>query len=511
MCGIAGSFGHTNIKHKSIVKEILSNIEHRGREGTLYELKSLGRLGAIGANRLPIIQELFNKQPALSPNSKFIIVMNGQVFNYQELYADLCNENTVFSYKFPGDTLVLAAAIEKWGISKAIDKLVWEGVFLVIDLKNNKILAARDHIGIKPLYYCQNLNRLFFASEIKSLLGYGNDSEIKQVEPGSFIEFDLVSTECLTSVKWWRPNLIPSKKYNEIELQSELLKLLSKAIKLRVPKDPYAILLSGGIDSSIILKLCVQFNSNVTAYVLCNDTSPDLPYARKICKDLGVKLVEVMIETSESMFKRLNNLVKTLETWEWHVINHAAPMEKLFGVIRKDNFKVVLTGEGADELFFGYENYTEKPDNKTFELDRLSRINYLHRTNCLRLDRMGMLNGLECRVPFLDRALVEFALSIPPSLCIKDGYNKKPLREILKNIYSEKFAHRKKLSFARGVGFDYGSKNIESVFGVVEYDSNLSILPNWENLPRYPLERLFLSYFLKAGYQRALHLNSRSI
>lgn len=513
MCGIAGIIGANALQYEIPLKGMLSLIEHRGRPGTLYEIDGIQDLKCfLGTNRLPIVQQGSNRQPGVSPDSTIMVAMNGQIFNYRAIQSALIKEGLVFNIKSPGDTVVLAAALQFWGISKTLANLVWEGVFLAIDSNAKTLFAARDHIGIKPLYYCKDNEKTYFASELKAFKRHDDIREVHQIEPGTFIEFSLPDGNKIQTNQWWSISTYKNSTNDPITIEQEAFRLLKEAIKLRVPEGPYAILLSGGLDSSLILKIAVEFNDLVTAYVLCRKhSSPDLPYARQICQDLGVKLIEVEAAEPGDMFAELPDLISRLETWEWHVVNHAAPMDQIFSVIRKDGHKVVLTGEGADELFFGYNIFSEETDYNILEKERILRIQHLHRTNCQRIDRMGMAHGLECRVPFLDKTLTEFALSIPAQFCLTEDVNKKPLRDIAKKLLPSNFSKRKKLSFARGVGYEYGTKTSQSVFELAVSVNKSELNAEWKGLARYPLEELFLKYFLDAGYDRASYLKERSI
>lgn len=514
MCGIGGVINYDKSSSQELLNKILSKIEHRGRFGTLYETYNSHALNfAIGTNRLPIVKPELNKQPAISPNSTIILVMNGEIFNYKDIALKLKESYGInFKDSLPGDTMILAAAIEQWGVDKTLKEITWEGVFVAIDLSTKRVFLARDHIGIKPLYYLHKNNQLFFASEIKALKDLTKQAIITQLDPGTFGIYNLEGDNSINIKSWWKPeNLTIKNNLLEGYIKNRVYDLLNESVRLRVPSEgKYAILLSGGVDSSIILKLSLKYNKKIVAYTLYNNASSDLPYAKKLCNDLSVELVEVEAATSQELQQDLPSLINTLETWEWQVINHSAPMNKLFKKIREDGHKIVLTGEGADEIFFGYDHYSLNINFKFLEKERIKRVSHLHKTNCLRLDRMSMSHSLETRVPFLDRALVDFALTLPANKCISENLNKKPIRDIAREILPKEFFDRKKMSFARGVGYKYGQGDIQSVFGKIDLSTIKIKNKDWESLPRYPLERLFLSYFLKYGYGIALHLKNRS-
>ncbi len=507
MCGITGVMGDSDVSHGSSLLAMLHVLEHRGRPGTLYEIAGFGALAcALGTNRLPIVSPSENRQPARSPSGRYAVVMNGEIFNYRSLASQLPIPSTA------GDVAVLAAALEEWGVSRTLASLAWEGAFVAVDQSERRLLAARDHLGIKPLYFCRHGGKTWFASEIKALRGHGGDAIVSPIEPGCVAEFRLDSPT-IRHERWWAAPMRGDGERPAVDVADRVHELLRAAVRDRVPEEPYAVLLSGGVDSSLILRMAIEQNARATAYVLCTPESPDLPYARALCAELGTPLVEVPAASSEELACELPGVVERVESWEWQVVNHAAPMDKLFATVRADGHKVVLTGEGADELFFGYEDPARASDNERHEAEQLVRVADLHRTNCRRLDRMGMSHSLECRVPFLERALTELALSLPSKASLSAGVNKRPLRDVAERILPPRFARRKKLSFARGAGYRYGgSDSAASVFGPTSGGDDAVPLPQaWEELPRYPSERLFLGRFLQSGYGRADYLRRRSL
>ncbi|AJR05491.1 asparagine synthase [Photobacterium gaetbulicola] len=511
MCGISAVFDYSaqDESRNTMLHELLSKIEHRGRADTLYEWKSFKELGfSLGTHRLPIVEQSENRQPACGPKGSITLVMNAQIFNYLELKNELCNEGVGIECLPGGDAYILATAIEYWGIDSALKRLNWEGCFVAFDETTNSIYAARDHLGIKPLYYSNIEGKLTFSSEIKSLSHIDQLKQIDVVKPGTYLSWDLSHLGAPKEGVWWQ---LPTSTKGAYSIDS-IEKILKEAVRIRVPDEPYAVLLSGGIDSSLVLKMALEVSENVTAYTLHDEESPDLPFARRLCSQLGVKLVEVKADDSSKLCGNLLDTITKVESWEWQVLNHAAPMDALFSAIRNDNYKVVLTGEGADELFCGYSSNLSSLDVDELQNERITRVKDLHKTNCRRVDRMAMSHSLECRVPFLDINVTNAALTLPVDSCIDLSTNKIPLREIASRILPEGFAKRPKLSFAKGVGYQYGAtKKAKSVFGDI---SNLEIteLPsNWAKLARYPIEECCISMFIELGYDKANYLLERSV
>jgi asparagine synthase (glutamine-hydrolysing) len=497
MCGISGVVdADVNFTvNINILKEILGQIEHRGRPETLAEMDLFNGFGTcLGTNRLPIVNPDGNKQPAVSSCQNIALIMNAQIFNFKELSIKYNLDGLIKSKS--GDTHFLAEFIEKYGVDFALTEINWEGSFIYLDMKSNEIVFVRDHLGIKPLYYTIVDGKLLFSSEIKGFKNIACE-EICTVLPGTINSYSLERREIITK-KWW--NLSASSE------DDNLMNILRSAVEIRVPQEPYAVLLSGGLDSSIILSLAKKVHDNITAYTLYTDESPDLPYARKLCKELNIPLVEVNADSSDVLRKKIPKIVEIVEAWEWQVINHSAPMDVLFEKIREDGHKVILTGEGADELFFGYEDTNILDANKS-EKERERRILDLHRTNCRRLDRMSMAYGLECRVPFLDRRLVSLSLNYSYDDCVSETRNKIPLRDIGEAILPEGFSNRKKLSLSKGVGYKYGkNQNMKNVFGADDEFPSEMRNKKFEKLARFPIEKYLIDVAAENGYFKAKYL-----
>jgi asparagine synthase (glutamine-hydrolysing) len=516
MCGIAVVRARDPGGRIRLLTDVLGAIRHRGQPDCGHQVSDLPTAAtALGANRLAIVGADAGHQPVLSPGGRLAVVFNGEVFNHGALARELGvagSGQPALGRTLPeSDTAVLAAAIERWGPRGAVERLVWEGAFVCVDTRTGELWAGRDHLGIKPLYWTLTRDATVWASEIKALVPHASET-IEPLPPGSLACLRPGRPVDPVVTTWWRPEEYASPggpaAREPAEVVDQLSALVRDAVTARVPEGGYAVALSGGVDSSLVLRLAIEANERATAYVLGHPGSPDLPYARRLCDQLGVPLVAVPAAAPGELLDQLPEVIRTVETWEWHVVNHAAPMTALMAAIRADGHRVVLTGEGADELFAGYGQPAGSPAAGHLASERLDRLRHLHRTNCRRLDRIGMAATIECRVPLLDRSLTEFALGVDEGWLRRDGSDKWVLREVAARVLPDRFALRRKLSFARGVGYQYSPTGSASVFGTVA--AGAALPPAWTGLARYPVERAFLGQFLAHGYGKASYLRSRS-
>jgi asparagine synthase (glutamine-hydrolysing) len=505
VCGIAAVHVGSGQGPRRL-NQLLGRLEHRGLAPTLYE-SAVDCPGGwcLGTNRLPIVAPVYGRQPVRSPGGRFVVAFNGEVFNYGEL-ASALRADQAHPPNRSCDTQVLAAALEEWAVLPALDRLVWEGAFLALDCDSGQMWAARDHLGIKPLYRAAFRDGVAFASEIKALVGLPGCGHVRPVRPGTAELFDAGGAHRQTSVWWDLDGRDTRQQLSVDEAKQELLDALRQAVHCRVPRcGQYAVALSGGLDSGAILRLAVETGRKPRAYVLHRPGSPDLRFARLLCRELDVPLTEVEGWDGERLRARMSEVVSTVETWEWQVVNHAAPMLALTAAIREDGHRVVLSGEGADELFLGYARSTDISPRR----EQIRRVAALHRTNCRRLDRMGMRDQLEFRVPFLDRTVTELALGLPTEYLTRDGVPKWILRESLRELLPVEIIERPKLAMARGAGYEY-SATTPTVFGELPSASSAEH-PLMARLPRYPAERVFLELFIRCGYAKADYVLEHSL
>ena len=436
MCGIGGVFVAENARN--LLEKSLTRILHRGTNK--FEIAS-GNGYALGANRLAIVDRQNAVQPIKSEDGTLLCVFNGEIFNFKELKTTLENNGHLFSTD--SYTEVLVHLYEKYG-AKMFDYLDSEMyAFIIYDTKNGSYLAARDRVGVKPLYWAESNDIIYFASEMKQLTQFSNIQEIRVLLPGHYIRNGNV--ERYSDLVGRKELMTESTE----EIAQKLRQLIHEAVRKRVQTDlPVSVFLSGGLDSTTILALARIYNKDVTAICVGKKDSADLYYAKKYCKESDISYIAVTPPSEKELENKIENIVYITETFEPNVIRNSMISYYLSEAGR--DFRIILCGEGADEIFAGYPEFENSKEDDGKELEFLKD---LHRTQCQRLDRTSMIFTEEVRAPFLDTALVEYALKIPRKYKVKDGITKWILRKAMENELPDYICWRKKTVLAEGAGY----------------------------------------------------------
>ena len=421
MCGIAGIKGI--LANLTTLNKMLQRISHRGE--SIYQQENLLLDGlAIGMNRLAIVDEDNGKQPA-SYNNEVFCVFNGEVYNHEQLRYELASH---YHFQSNCDTEVVLKGYLHWGID-VLHKLDGKFAFCLVDLKNDKLLLARDHVGIKPLYYATFDDNLFFSSEIKSFCDLPFITEIKMLSPGAYLLNGL--EEKYYSI----PEYSVSHEKPQVILQGIKTRLID-AVHKRIPLESAKIasLLSGGIDSSIITYIASKYHHNVEAFTFANpDThSADLESAKLLCDALNIKHIIVSPTKQELKSFYLKYGVYVTESYEPVLVRNAVSYYFVCKSVKERGYKYVLNGEGADELFGGYAFFKEVPEESRDIEIRNSLLN-IHQTYLHMADRASMYTTIEARVPFMDKEFIKYCMSMPSSFRINESCEKWGLREIFKN------------------------------------------------------------------------------
>ncbi|MEL7563757.1 MAG: asparagine synthase B [Dehalobacterium sp.] len=494
MCGIAGVFGTRYEKEK--MNQILKKIRHRGPDdyGTFIS-KEATFLHA----RLSIIDVDGGKQPIFNETGTICIIFNGEIYNYKKLRKLLKQEHT---FSTNTDTEVVLHLYEEMG-EDCFPLL--DGMFALAIYDGEKgLFLARDPLGIKPLYICEDKKNVYFASEMKALLGVAPN--FKEFPAGSYYQFG----------KGYHKFFSLKKEMEPVTGMEEAIggvyHYLKEAVNKRLMSDvPLGVFLSGGLDSSIIAALAAQEIPGLNTFAVGMEGSEDLKYARLCADYLGTNHHEFLY-TLDDMLDILPKVIYYLESYDAALVRSAVP-NYFLSRLASEHVKVVLSGEGADELFSGY-HYLKKFSQKDLNKELLEITGALHNTNLQRCDRMSMAHGIEARVPFLDVNFVRYALSIPVSMKIgPDNQEKWVIRQAFSQIIPQEIAFRKKKKFSEGAGSfqafaEVAEKTISDAgFARAVAASSGHRIKNKEELMYY---RIFREYYPEDSVEKAIGF-SRSL
>lgn len=447
MCGIAAVFGQRIGDGEAILLDSLSRIAHRGTD--LYEIRSFPR-AAIGANRLPITGREEGQQPLANEDDTVFAVQNGEIFNHKELRKTL--EAKGHSFKTGCDTEVLVHLYEEYGedMTAHLDSEMF--AFVVYDAGRGRMFAARDRFGLKPLYYATDAaGNLHLASELKQLTAREDIASVRAFPPGH------VMTADGTLKRYYAPRAGNKVRDPDIA-RCTLTRLIVEAVRKRVDTDlPVAVLLSGGVDSSLIMEIANRLHPDVTAFILGVPGSPDHEAALRLCHEYGYAYRVVTPDVDYGA--EMDDVIRHLETFEAQIIRQSFALDVLSKAVVREGFRIALVGDASDELFAGYNEFVSLPPDAVNDAC-LRLTTDLARGHNLRLDRMSMRHTLELRAPLFDTAVADYALQIHGKLKIRrEGHRvttKHILRRVAADFLPDHIAWRYKVPFSNGAGMNVG-------------------------------------------------------
>lgn len=439
LCGIVGIWGESNTL---VLNAMLEEITHRGPDG---QGKMIQDGFAMGHNRLSIIDIDGGAQPMTNEDKSLRLIFNGEIYNYNEIKKDLSGHE----FKTDSDSEVILHLFEDEG-ENIVNRL--DGMFAFAIFSNKDVFIARDPIGIKPLYYGYNNDNLYFSSEIKSLIKATNN--INEFPAGHYY------TDSQGFKKYYDLPPIPKMFSKNVEkITNSIRKKIEEAVIKRLMSDvPLGVFLSGGLDSSLISSIARKnTESTLHTFAVGTPQSADIQHSEEISKYIGTRHHTFKYNTKE-VLEVLPEVIYHLESFDPALVRSAIPTY-FVSQLAQEHVKVVLSGEGADELFGGY-HYLKKIGNTKEELfGELKNITHsLHNTNLQRADRITMANSIEGRVPFLDIELIEEASKISPELKLfseeTNGslIEKWILRKVSEAYLPYDFVWRKKEKFSVGSG-----------------------------------------------------------
>ena len=445
MCGIVGIYGDSASRWVPHLDIMLDRLAHRGPDdhGTYVDNNI-----ALGQRRLSIVDVAGGRQPIISEDGQKCIICNGEIYNHLALRSELSQHRFCTNT----DTEAILHLFEEEG-NNSVSRL--DGMFAFILYDGKDILVARDPLGIKPLYQGWKDSCLFFASEMKALEGVVDS--ICEFPSGHYYSSKegLVQYYQLSETAHWEDNIS--------EITEELHRRLSKAVQKRWMSDvPLGCFLSGGIDSSLICAVSKQHFDHLDTFSVGLGEATDLVYARKVADFLGTDHHEYVYSQDE-VIKALPDVIYHLESFDPPLVRSAIPTY-FVSKLASDYVKVVLTGEGSDEVFAGYHYIKQLTSEAEVYNESVRILTGLHNLNLQRVDRATMAHSIEGRVPFLDIEFVEYAMSIAPILKMAEEDKGKTEKWLLRQAFADSLPDevlwRTKMEFAAGCGSEHLLENI---------------------------------------------------
>ncbi len=455
MCGILAVIGSKLEPGK--IKELSKRMGHRGPDESDLHITSSGSI--LTHERLAIMDLETGKQPIQGTGTAWMI-HNGEIYNFEALKQ---KELKGRKFRTTGDSEVIVHLYEKYGYG-FLDKLDGDFAFVIVDGKD--FIAARDPIGVKPLYYGKDeTGGLWFASEMKVLAD--QCVEFEAFPPGYYY------TPTTGFVQYYKPLWYKEETCTKEADLARIREALIAATRKRLMSDvPLGVLLSGGLDSSLTSSIAARIlkerGKTLKSFSIGLDpTAPDLVAAQKVADFLGTDHHEIYF-TIEEGIAIIKKLIWHLETYDVTSVRASTPMYFLSKAITDKGVKVVLSGEGADEIFGGYLYFKNAPSAKDFQEETIRRVRRLSTADCLRADKSTMAHGLEARVPFLDKSFLQTAIEIDPVHKMPkthSGIEKYILRKAFDTpedpFLPEEVLWRQKEQFSDGVGYSWIDSLIE--------------------------------------------------
>ncbi len=402
-----------------------------------------------GAQRLRVVDRQRAAQPWTSADGRWVLCYNGELFNHPELRAELLARGHRF--RSDSDTEVVLEAFLEWG-GRAVDRFRGDFAFAVIDRATGRAYFARDPLGVKPLYWSRHLRRLHVASEIKALVPIG--APISEFPPGQHGWADAVAGPDPTPyLDLMRLGTDQPPIVDPDEAVKLVRTALRDSVRVRVETDlTVGVILSGGLDSALTLLHARQMHHDCVAFTVGTPDSEDLAFARRLAIDLGIHHEVIELRPQDIRLDDIREAVRMSELTEYGDIINAVVSVPLFRRVRELGVRVVLTGDGSDELFGGYPMYHQVGPTEARRLF-LHKIRNLCRTELQRVDRTSLGQGVEARVPFLDLSLVELAMRLPVGLKLRNGQEKWILREAFADLLPDYIRQRPKnpMSYSSGL------------------------------------------------------------
>ena len=470
MCGIVGIFNlrQQTPEWRQKALRMSQKVRHRGPDWSgIYA----GGSAILAHERLSIVDPESGRQPLFSPDRKQVLAVNGEIYNHQNIRKEFAG---CYPYQTGSDCEVILSLYRQWRddgadasrLPQLIERLSGIFAFALYDADLDAFLIARDPIGVIPLYIGYDKEgHVYVASELKALEGQCDSYEV--FLPGHYYWSRKPGMTRYYHRRWESYDYVKDRP----ALVSDVREGLRDAVRRQLMSDvPYGVLLSGGLDSSVISAIAQSYSAHriedggatqaywprLHSFAVGLKGSPDLAKARLVADYIGTVHHEIHY-TIEEGIDALRDVIYFIETYDVTTVRASTPMYLLARVIKSMGIKMVLSGEGADEIFGGYLYFHKAPDARAFHEETVRKLSRLYQYDCLRANKSLAAWGVEGRVPFLDKEFLDIAMSLNPKakMCPGDVIEKKIVREAFADMLPEEVAWRQKEQFSDGVGYNW--------------------------------------------------------
>ena len=461
MCGIVGIF---NIKEQTPelrqkALRMAQKIRHRGPDWSGIHV---GGSAILAHERLSIVDPESGGQPLYSPDGKQVLAVNGEIYNHRDIRARYKGK---YEFQTGSDCEVILALYRDKGID-FLEDLNGIFAFALYDEERDEYLIARDPIGVIPLYIGHDKDgHIYCASELKALEGFCDEYE-------PFLPGHYYWSKERQMHRWYIRDWtdFSAVEYNDASIEA-VYKGLEEAVQRQLMSDvPYGVLLSGGLDSSVISAIAKKYAAKrietnneqdawwprLHSFAIGLKGAPDLAKAREVAEYIGTVHHEINYTVQEGL-DAIRDVIYFIETYDVTTVRASTPMYLIARVIKSMGIKMVLSGEGADEIFGGYLYFHKAPDARAFHEETVRKLGKLYLYDCLRANKSLAAWGVEGRVPFLDKEFLDIAMRLNPSAKMAPGktIEKKIVREAFADMLPESVAWRQKEQFSDGVGYNW--------------------------------------------------------
>ena len=461
MCGIVGIFKiksqSEELRNKAL--RMAQKIRHRGPDWSgIYT----GGSAILAHERLSIVDPQSGGQPLYSPNRKQILAVNGEIYNHREIRTRYAGR---YEFRTGSDCEVILALYQDKGIH-FLEELNGIFAFALYDEERDEFPIARDPIGVIPLYIGHDADgTIYVASELKALEGFCDEYE--PFLPGHYFYSKEGKMKQWYTRDWTDYEAVKDNPASVTDLHD----VLEEAVHRQLMSDvPYGVLLSGGLDSSVISAIAKKYAAKrietdgasdawwpqLHSFAIGLKGAPDLIKAREVAEYIGTVHHEINYTIQEGL-DALRDVIYFIETYDVTTVRASTPMYLLGRVIKSMGIKMVLSGEGADEIFGGYLYFHKAPDARAFHDETVRKLSKLYLYDCLRANKSLSAWGVEGRVPFLDKEFLDVAMRLNPKAKMAPGkvIEKKIVREAFADMLPESVAWRQKEQFSDGVGYSW--------------------------------------------------------